>query len=44
VVLGGIASMGVAVVWFFLFPSIRQVDRFEDLPQATADTARAAAR
>jgi len=45
VVLGGIASMGVAVVWFFCFPSIRRVDRFEDLPQATADTpAGAAAR
>ncbi len=43
VVLGGVASMGVAVLWFFLFPSIRHVDRFEDLPQATVDTTAGAA-
>ena len=32
VVIGGAASMGVAVVWSVWFPSIRKVDRFEDLP------------
>ena len=32
VVIGGIASIAVAVVWSFWFPSIRKVDRFEDLP------------
>jgi MFS family permease len=45
VVLGGIASMAVAVIWCFWFPSIRRVDRFEDLPDpAAARTAAAAAR
>jgi hypothetical protein len=32
VVIGGAASLVVAVVWSFWFPSIRDVDRFEDLP------------
>ncbi len=36
VVIGGIASMGVAVIWSIWFPSIRNVDRFEDLPVTDA--------
>jgi MFS family permease len=45
VVLGGIASMAVAVVWCAWFPSLRGVDRFEDLPDPTAlRTTGAAAR
>ena len=32
VVLGGAASVVVAAVWSVSFPSIRQVDQFEDLP------------
>ncbi len=32
VVIGGVGSMVVAVVWCIWFPSIRNVDRFEDLP------------
>jgi hypothetical protein len=43
VVIGGIASMAVAVLWCFWFPSIRRVDRFEDLPDPTAATAATAA-
>src|SRR4029078_4597431 len=45
VVLGGIASMAVAILWCLWFPSLRHVDRFEDLPDPTAaETTRAAAR
>ena len=45
VVLGGIASMAVAILWCLWFPSLRRVDRFEDLPDPTAaETTRAAAR
>lgn len=32
VVIGGVGSMVVAAVWCVWFPSIRNVDRFEDLP------------
>jgi MFS family permease len=32
VVIGGVASLVVAAVWCVWFPSIRKVDRFEDLP------------
>jgi MFS family permease len=32
VVIGGVASLVVAAVWSVWFPSIRNVDRFEDLP------------
>lgn len=35
VVIGGLASIGVAVLWSIWFPSIRRVDRFEDLPVPT---------
>ena len=31
VVLGGLASIAVAVIWAWRFPSLRQVDRFDDL-------------
>ena len=30
VVLGGVMTLGVVGVWWFLFPSIRKIDRFED--------------
>jgi len=38
VVIGGAASLVVAAVWSVWFPSIRQVDRFEDLPAGDAAT------
>ena len=45
VVLGGIASIAVAIIWCLWFPSLRRVDRFEDLPDpAAARTGRATAR
>jgi hypothetical protein len=28
IVLGGVASVGVAIGWWFLFPALRRVDRF----------------
>lgn len=28
---GGIATIGIAVIWWLAFPSLRRVDRFEDL-------------
>jgi hypothetical protein len=31
VVLGGLASVAVAVIWAWRFPALRQVDRFDDL-------------
>jgi MFS family permease len=31
VVLGGLASIAVAVIWAWRFPSLRQIDRFDDL-------------
>jgi MFS family permease len=34
VVLGGAVSIAVAAVWSWRFPSLRQVDRFTDLPAA----------
>jgi len=37
--------MAVAILWCLWFPSLRHVDRFEDLPDPTAaETTRAAAR
>ena len=45
VVLGGVASIAVAIIWCLWFPSLRRVDRFEDLPDpAAARTGRATAR
>jgi hypothetical protein len=34
IVLGGLASMGIAVLWSWWFPSLRNVDRFEDVVPA----------
>jgi hypothetical protein len=31
VVGGGIATIGIAALWWLAFPSLRRVDRFEDL-------------
>jgi O-antigen/teichoic acid export membrane protein len=31
VVLGGVASIAVAVVWAWRFPELRTIDRFEEL-------------
>ena len=31
VVLGGVLTLGVVGVWWFLFPSLRKIDRFEDV-------------
>ena len=31
VVLGGVLTLGVVAVWPFLFPSLRAIDRFEDV-------------
>src|SRR5262249_61079603 len=31
VVLGGAASIGVAVVWAWRFPELRRIDRFDEL-------------
>lgn len=33
VVIGGIATMAVAGIWCLIFPSIRRVDRLQDLPR-----------
>jgi predicted MFS family arabinose efflux permease len=35
VVLGGAMTLVVAVMWSFLFPSLRDVDRFEDAQEAS---------
>ena len=34
VVVGGLASVGVAVVWAWRFPSLRKLDEFADLQAA----------
>jgi O-antigen/teichoic acid export membrane protein len=31
VVLGGVASIAVAIVWAWRFPELRRIDRFDDL-------------
>ena len=36
VVLGGVLSVGAAVVWTVLFPGLWRIDRFEDVQAATA--------
>jgi hypothetical protein len=35
IVLGGIASIGIAALWSWWFPALRNVDRFEDVVPAT---------
>jgi MFS family permease len=32
---GGVATIGVAAIWWFAFPSLRNVDKFEDLENRT---------
>ena len=36
IVLGGVASIGVAAVWYVCFPALRGIDRFEDIEPADA--------
>lgn len=31
IVLGGLATIGVVVLWWFVFPSLRNVDRFDEI-------------
>jgi MFS family permease len=38
IVLGGVASIGVAAVWYVCFPALRRIDRFEDIEPADAST------
>ena len=35
IILGGIASIGIAALWSWRFPALRNVDRFEDVVPAT---------
>jgi hypothetical protein len=28
---GGLATIGIVVIWWFSFPQLRNVDRFDDL-------------
>ena len=37
VLLGGIATLAVAAVWWFVFPALRNVDGFPDPPRSTTD-------
>lgn len=37
IVLGGVASIGVAALWAIFFPALRNFDRFEDIEPATTD-------
>ena len=37
VVGGGIATIGVAGAWWLMFPALRNVDRFSDLEERSAD-------
>jgi predicted MFS family arabinose efflux permease len=32
---GGIATVGITAIWWFAFPSLRKIDRFEELEDAT---------
>lgn len=36
IILGGVASIGVAAVWYICFPALRRIDRFEDIEPADA--------
>ena len=31
IVLGGIATIVVVLIWWFVFPSLRRVDRFDEI-------------
>ena len=31
VVLGGVLTLGVVGIWWFAFPGLRDIDRFEDI-------------
>jgi hypothetical protein len=37
VVGGGVATVGIAGLWWFLFPSLRNVDKFSDLEERLDD-------
>ena len=37
IVLGGVASIGVAALWAIFFPALRKIDRFEDIEPAETD-------
>jgi MFS family permease len=37
IVLGGVASIGVAALWAIFFPALRNIDRFEDIEPAATD-------
>jgi hypothetical protein len=41
VVGGGVATLGIVGLWWYLFPSLKNVDRFSDLEDSagTGDTA-----
>jgi hypothetical protein len=39
VVLGGAASVAVAVVWAWRFPELRRIDRFDELTAEAASEA-----
>ncbi len=38
IVLGGVGTLAVVGVWWFAFPSLRSIDRFEDLDIAKSDS------
>jgi hypothetical protein len=38
VVGGGLATLGVVGIWWFAFPSLRRIDRFEELQQPGGST------
>jgi hypothetical protein len=37
VVVGGIGTLAVMLLWFWRFPQLRAVDRLEDIESAEAD-------
>jgi MFS family permease len=37
IVLGGVASIGIAALWAIFFPALRKIDRFEDIEPAETD-------
>ena len=38
ILVGGVASVAIAGLWFVLFPSLRRIDRFEDVKPADTST------
>ncbi|MEY4225887.1 MAG: hypothetical protein RL190_644 [Actinomycetota bacterium] len=40
IVLGGVVSIGIAGLWAVIFPSLRRIDRFEDIPVTELDADR----